>query len=171
MLASSGEVVIDREERLQAFDRLQLPAGAALSRASTIKVGQAVTASLVVGGTIAMQGDQLIARARVVRLDTGRLLPEVEASGPLPDLFGMFGTLAQQVRGSTGAPRAGRRSAAADAAGLRAVRQGPGRRNAVDGAGVSRAGAQGARRSSIARGWQSGTCIPRRRSTCRRSTR
>ncbi len=80
-LRGSGEVVIDREERLQAFDRLQLPASAALSRASTIKVGQVVTASLVVSGTIAMQGDQLIARARVVRLDTGRLLPEVEASG------------------------------------------------------------------------------------------
>ena len=30
-----------------------------------------------------MQGDQLVARARVVRLDTGRLLPDVEARGPL----------------------------------------------------------------------------------------
>ena len=39
----------------------------------------------------------------VVRLDTGRLLPEVEASGPLADLFGVFGRLAQQMRGTSGA--------------------------------------------------------------------
>jgi tetratricopeptide (TPR) repeat protein len=104
MLIGSGDVVIDREERLQAFDRLQLPSDAVLSRASTIKVGQVVTASLVVGGTIAMQGDQLIARARGVRIDTGRLLPEVEASGAVSDLYGIFGRLAQQLRGSGGTP-------------------------------------------------------------------
>ena len=103
MLISSGDVVIDREERLQAFERLQLPSNAVLSRASTIKVGQVVTASLVVGGTIAIQGDQLIARARGVRIDTGRLLPEVEANGAVSDLYGIFGRLAQQVRGSAGA--------------------------------------------------------------------
>ena len=104
MLASSGEVVIDREERLQAFDRLQLPAGAALSRASTIKVGQSVAAALVVSGTIVMHGDQLIARARGVRIDQGRLVPEVEASGPVTDLYGVFGQLAQRLRGSTVPP-------------------------------------------------------------------
>ena len=104
MLTNSGEVVIDREERLQAFDRLQLPAGATLSRASVIKVGQVVAASLVVGGTISTQGDQLIARARGVRIDTGRLLPEVEASGPLTDLYAVFARLAQQVRGSSVTP-------------------------------------------------------------------
>jgi len=106
MLLSSGEVVVDREERLQAFDRLQLPAGATLSRASTIKVGQAVTASQVVSGTLVMKGDQLIARARGVRIDTGRLLPEVEASGPVTDLYGVFGKLAQHVRGSSAPPPA-----------------------------------------------------------------
>jgi tetratricopeptide (TPR) repeat protein len=104
MLAVSGEVVIDREERVQAFDRLQLPVGATLSRASTIRVGQALTALFVIGGTVATKGDQLIARARVVRLDTGRLLPEVEASGPIADLYGVFGRLAQQVRGNPSAP-------------------------------------------------------------------
>lgn len=106
MLSGSGEVVIDRDERMQAFDRLQLPAGAALSRASTIKVGQTVIASLVVNGTIAIKGDQLVATARGVRIDTGRLLPEVESSGPVADLYGVFGKLAQQVRGSTAPPPA-----------------------------------------------------------------
>jgi predicted Zn-dependent protease/TolB-like protein len=104
MLEAAGEEVIDREERLQAFDRLQLPATATLSRASTIRVGQAVSASLVVGGTVTTQGDQLIARARSIRLDTGRLLPEVEASGALTDLFAVFGRLAQRLRAIPDAP-------------------------------------------------------------------
>lgn len=81
LLAGAGDMVISREERLQAFDRLQLPAGATLSRASTITVGHAVTASLVVSGAVRMQGEQLIARARVVRLESERLVPELEASG------------------------------------------------------------------------------------------
>ena len=51
-----------------------------------------------------MQGDQLIARARVVRLDSGRMLPEIESSGPLTDLFAVFGRLAQQIRGVPSAP-------------------------------------------------------------------
>lgn len=104
MLASAGETVIDREERLAAFDQLQFPASATLSRASTIKVGQALSASLVITGAVSMQGDQLTARARVVRLDTGTLLPEVERTGPLSDLFGVFGRLAQQIRGTADAP-------------------------------------------------------------------
>jgi tetratricopeptide (TPR) repeat protein len=110
-LAAAGEAVIDREERLQAFDRLQLPASAAaLSRASTIRVGQTVGASVVISGTVAMQGDQLVARARIVRLDTGKLLPDVEARGPLTDLFTVFASLAQLIRASSSiAPPAGQR--------------------------------------------------------------
>jgi predicted Zn-dependent protease/TolB-like protein len=98
-LAALGSPVVEREERLQAFDRLQLPAQAILSRASTIRAGHALSAASVVSGTVQMQGDQLIVRARVVRIDTGRLLPEVEASGPLTDMFTVFATLAQKIQG------------------------------------------------------------------------
>ena len=101
-LSAAGEAVIEREQRLQAFDRLQLPASAAaLSRASTIRVGQTVGASVVISGTVAMQGDQLITRARIVRLDTGKLLPDVEARGPLSELFTVFASLGQLVRASS----------------------------------------------------------------------
>ena len=103
LLAQGGNTVIDREERLQAFDRLQLPDDAILSRASTIKVGQAVGATIVVSGSVTMEGDQLTARARAIRLDTGRLLPEVLASGPLTGVFDVFARLAQQVGGHSGA--------------------------------------------------------------------
>jgi tetratricopeptide (TPR) repeat protein len=98
-LAALGTPVVEREERLQAFDRLQLPANATLSRASTIRIGHALSAASVINGTVQMQGDRLVVRARTVRIDTGRLLPEVEASGLLPDMFGIFATLAQRLRG------------------------------------------------------------------------
>ncbi|HJU43665.1 MAG TPA: tetratricopeptide repeat protein [Vicinamibacterales bacterium] len=97
-LAALGTPVVEREERLQAFDRLQLPAQATLSRASTIRVGHALLASSVVTGTVQVKGDQLVVRARVVRIDTGRLLPEVEATGPLTDMFSVFAVLAQKIR-------------------------------------------------------------------------
>jgi tetratricopeptide (TPR) repeat protein/TolB-like protein len=103
-LAAAGEMVVSREERLLAFDRLQIPAYANLSRATAIRIGHSVSSTLVVSGTIAMDVDQIVARARVVRLDTGRLLPEVDARGPLSDLFGVFGALAQKIRGAADAP-------------------------------------------------------------------
>ena len=106
LLAASGERVVSREERLRAFDRLQWPAVAALSRASSIRAGQAVGASVVVIGTLELTGDQLVARARVVRLDTGRLLPEVQAAGVLGDAFATFSRLVHLVRGVTTAPPA-----------------------------------------------------------------
>lgn len=99
VLAAAGETVIEREERLQAFDRLQIPAHATLSRASTIRVGQAVGAAVVVGGSFSVQGDQLTVRARVVQLEPGRLLPEVESTGSLSAIFEVFGRLGQRIRG------------------------------------------------------------------------
>lgn len=106
LLAASGERVIGREERRRAFDRLQWPASAALSRASSIRVGHAVGASVIVIGTLEVNGGQLVARGRVVRLDAGRWLPEVQASGVLGDTFGIFSRLAHLVRGIGAAPPA-----------------------------------------------------------------
>lgn len=100
-LAATGAPVIEREERLQAFDRLQVPAHAALSRASTIRVGEALAAAAVVSGTLQVEGDRLTVRARVVRLDSARLLPETTASGPLAALFAVFGRLAEQIAGTS----------------------------------------------------------------------
>ena len=70
------------------------------------RVGQAVGASVVVIGTLELTGDQLVARGRVVRLDTGRLLPEVQASGTLGEVFAIFSRLAHLVRGISAAPPA-----------------------------------------------------------------
>jgi predicted Zn-dependent protease/TolB-like protein len=103
-LAALGAPVIEREERLQAFDRLQLPATATLSRASAIRVGHALSAGSVVSGSVHVEGDRLIVRARVVRIDAGRLLPEVEASAALTDMFSVFAALAEKIQGPSAAP-------------------------------------------------------------------
>ena len=101
LLEAADETVVDREERLRAFDRLQLRSAAVLSRASSLTVGNAVGAIAVIIGTLEMNGEQLQVRARVVRLDTGRMLPDVQASGPLSDIFGVFARLSQSIKGQT----------------------------------------------------------------------
>ena len=68
-----GVEAIDRDERLRAFARLQVPAVASLSHGTVIRVGQLVGASAVIVGSIRTDGDTLEVRARSLRLDTGRL--------------------------------------------------------------------------------------------------
>jgi tetratricopeptide (TPR) repeat protein/TolB-like protein len=91
----SGDIeVVAREQRVLAYDRLQFPPLAILSRASSIKVGQAVAATAVVVGRVEAEGADLVLTARMIRLDSGRLLPEVSQRGPVTDLFAMAGRLA-----------------------------------------------------------------------------
>jgi tetratricopeptide (TPR) repeat protein len=104
LLAASGDAVVDRDERLQAMDRLQLPAQATLSRASTIRVGHAVGATVVMTGSLIMQGDQLVVRARRIDLGQGRMLPDVEVSGALGRLFEVFGAVTVRLRGGPEGP-------------------------------------------------------------------
>jgi tetratricopeptide (TPR) repeat protein len=94
-----GAATIDRDERVGAFERLQLPPAAALSHATVIKVGQLVGAAQVVWGAFESTGSELTVRARLIRLDEGRLLPEVVERGPSADLVGIFDRLARSLRG------------------------------------------------------------------------
>jgi tetratricopeptide (TPR) repeat protein/TolB-like protein len=92
-----GIRAIDREERLEAFERLQVPPIASLSRATVIRLGELVGADQVVIGSVTLNGDVLEVHARRIVLDSGRLDPERTARGPLADLFPIFEGLAPQV--------------------------------------------------------------------------
>jgi Tfp pilus assembly protein PilF/TolB-like protein len=105
-LAGGGDVAIDRDERLRAFERLQIPPLASLSRASVIKVGQTVGAVAVAIGTVDASDTELTIRARVIRLDTGRLSPETSSKGPANDLFGVVERLAAGLRSGGQPPKA-----------------------------------------------------------------
>src|SRR4051795_9938635 len=49
-LASEGVLVLDREDRLEAYRRLALRSGAELTHASVLKIGESLDASRVVYG-------------------------------------------------------------------------------------------------------------------------
>ncbi len=99
ILEGAGANVVSREERVLAFERLQFPASASLSRASTIKVGQAVGATVVVSGRLALDGEDLSTTVRAIRLDEGRLLPEVADRRRAADLFAVPPALGRGLLG------------------------------------------------------------------------
>ncbi len=104
-LAGNGETTIGRDERLRAFDRLQIPALASLSRASVIKVGQTVGAAAVILGSVEGSDAEITLKARIIQLESGRLSPEIAAKGPATDLFGVVAQLAAGLR--PGQPKPG----------------------------------------------------------------
>lgn len=96
-LRSSGPGVIVRSQRVRAFEQLYLPVSGSLSRATIIKVGQLVGAADVVVGSYRVDGTTLSVTARSIRLDAGRVQPEVTERGELTDLFAIFERLAGRL--------------------------------------------------------------------------
>jgi tetratricopeptide (TPR) repeat protein len=88
---------ISRQERQQAFERLQVPPAAALTDATIIRIGQLVGAAQVVVGSLQLEEDVLIVRARAIALDTGRVQVDVTDRGPLPELFATFERIARRI--------------------------------------------------------------------------
>jgi tetratricopeptide (TPR) repeat protein len=96
-LNALGAGAITRMERQQAFERLQVPPAAVLTDATVIRVGQLVGASQVVVGSLLMENDALVIRARSFALDTGRVQADVTERGPLPELFATFERIARRM--------------------------------------------------------------------------
>jgi tetratricopeptide (TPR) repeat protein len=96
-LRARGLSAIARDERVRAFEELHLPLSASLSHATVIKVGHLVGATEVIVGTLALDGDNLKVEAHSIRIDVGRLQPDVSDRAPLPDLFPLFERLASRL--------------------------------------------------------------------------
>ena len=96
-LRAAGQNAFGRSERVRAFEHLYLPTSGSLSRATIIKVGQLVGAGQVVMGSFTVDGTALTVSARSIRLDAGRLQPEVTERGELNELFGIFERLAGRL--------------------------------------------------------------------------
>jgi len=101
-LLALGARAITREDRLRAFESLNVPPVASLSHATVIRLGQLVGASHVVIGGFEQRQGTLHIRARAIRLDTGRMLPEVVAQGPLSQLLHIYAGVARQLAGTGG---------------------------------------------------------------------
>jgi tetratricopeptide (TPR) repeat protein len=102
LLDAAGYEVVERDARVAAFDRLQLPVTATLSRASTVRVGQAVGATAVVFGRLDDAGDEVTVTARLIRLDRGTLLPDVVERGAATTLFAMASQVAARLLDTSG---------------------------------------------------------------------
>jgi tetratricopeptide (TPR) repeat protein len=74
-----------------------VPAVATLSHATVIRLGQLVGAGEVIVGSFEVKGQDLVVRARAIRLDTGRLLPEILESGPLTEIVSIYGRVARRL--------------------------------------------------------------------------
>jgi tetratricopeptide (TPR) repeat protein len=96
-LATIGVSPIRREDRLRAFERMRVPPVSNLSHATVIRLGQVVGAAYVVLGRFEVEGDDLIARVRTIRLDTGRLSSELTEKGPLTDMLSVYSRLAHRI--------------------------------------------------------------------------
>lgn len=96
-LNAQGASAVRRDDRLRAFDRLRVPPVATLSHATVIRIGQAVGAAYVVIGAFELKEQDLVVRVRTIRLDTGRLSPELVERGALMDLLDIYGRLARRI--------------------------------------------------------------------------
>ena len=91
-LASEGILVLDRDDRLEAYRRLSLRPNAVLTRASIIKAGDALDAATVVYGqyelipTAPPSRGSLRITARILDLKRTRQGPEFQEVGALEDL-------------------------------------------------------------------------------------
>jgi tetratricopeptide (TPR) repeat protein len=94
---SAGFSPMTREERLYALDHLGLPEGFQPSRASSLKLAQTLDADSIVVGSYVMDGNSLVAEARVVDVARLRMSQPVEARGDLHDLISLFDSLAWKL--------------------------------------------------------------------------
>jgi tetratricopeptide (TPR) repeat protein len=103
-LNAFGVSAITREERREAFERLQVPPAASLTDATVIRIGQLVGATEIVIGTVETEGDALVVHARRIALEAARIQANVTERGTLPDLYGLFERVAQKLApaGATG---------------------------------------------------------------------
>jgi tetratricopeptide (TPR) repeat protein len=109
-LNALGQQAYTREERLEAFERLQVPSVATLTHATTIRLGQLVRASHVVIGSLRLTGTEITVSARKIRLGTGAFENDVVEAGALEDLFDIFERLTRRLASlpaGSAAPAAG----------------------------------------------------------------
>src|ERR1700704_1830173 len=105
-LASEGLLVLDREDRLEAYRRLSLRPGAELTRASVLKIGESLDASQVIYGFYELlpaepgkepSKGSLRITARILDVKHTRQLPVYSELGALEDLGSLSAHLGWQT--------------------------------------------------------------------------
>jgi hypothetical protein len=99
-LNALGRRAYTRDDRLEAFGQLQVPAVTNLSHATMIRLGQLVGATHVIFGSLSMAGNQVSLRAQSIRLDAGRMESEIVEAGRLEELFAVTERLGRRLAGA-----------------------------------------------------------------------
>ncbi len=95
--ASAGFSPMSRTDRMYALDHLGLPEGFQPSRASALKLAQTLDADAIIVGSYIMDGNSLVAEARIVDVPQLRIGPPVTARGEMHSLIDIFDGLAWQL--------------------------------------------------------------------------
>jgi Flp pilus assembly protein TadD/TolB-like protein len=96
-LNSSGLFIMGREDRLNAFDRLSVPAGGKPSRAMLYQIAQQLDADYVLMGDYRVDGINFTVHAQLMDMERLRLTPELTETGPLANLIAIQTALAWDV--------------------------------------------------------------------------
>jgi TolB-like protein len=96
-LQSLGVEGLMREDRLRAYERLDVPVGTTLSRAAVVRLGRLVGATHVVVGSFDREASRIEVRVRAILLETGRMLPEILEAGPLDELVAVVSRVAHRL--------------------------------------------------------------------------
>ncbi|HZQ92128.1 MAG TPA: tetratricopeptide repeat protein [Terriglobales bacterium] len=96
-LRSPSLFVMGREERLYAFDRLGVPAGLRLSRATMYRIAEEMDADYAVLGSFNYDGQTFSATAQVLAIKGMRLFPPATETGPLLNILEVQSALAWNV--------------------------------------------------------------------------
>ena len=109
-LAVAGVPVVGRAERLRAQAALELPQ-VSLTRATSLRIAEALGANRLVTGTYAIQGGQLTLSLRLLDAERASLSSPIVASGPLDTLPDLAHGVAWDVALASSTPPAMSRAA------------------------------------------------------------
>jgi tetratricopeptide (TPR) repeat protein len=97
-MTPEGVLVLDRDDRLEAYRRLSLRPGAELTHASILKIGESLDASLVIYGYYDMPSKgTLRITSRIIDVQRTRQGPEFSETGAIEDLATLEFRLGWQV--------------------------------------------------------------------------
>jgi predicted Zn-dependent protease len=102
-LDALGVPVLTRDERLQVFDELRVPAGVALTRATLLRVADLVGAAEIIEGSVTVDAAEVTVRARGLLVQAGRYRTEVTERGPVADLVAVSRRVARHLAREAGA--------------------------------------------------------------------
>lgn len=103
-LTRLGIGVFSRQARVGALDEFRLPTSMTLTRATHIRVGALLGASVAVFGRMTADGDTLRITAQRLELDAARFGPEITEEGKLTDLIVVATRIAERLARGAGVP-------------------------------------------------------------------